>query len=276
MKIVTELQVKLTDGDQARVFSKNICNLQAYLKFLEGRGHFRLMLPNENVLAKQKAEEAIALDPEAPRAYILLGYTHVMDLLYRSSASPLESLARAEESARKSLFLDDSSAGGHHLMCLIHTFKREHEKSIAEGELAIAIEPNHADGHALLAMCLHYAGRHKSAITSSKKALRLNPLPPAFYFWILGHAYRHSGKCEEAIRAYKKALRLSPHSPEAATGLVSAYVLLGKKEQARTAVEQLIEVDPDFSCDYWEIVLPYKEKAGRELYFNSPKKAGLK
>ena len=36
MKILTELQVKITEGEAARIYAKGTKNLQAYLKVLEG------------------------------------------------------------------------------------------------------------------------------------------------------------------------------------------------------------------------------------------------
>jgi TolB-like protein/class 3 adenylate cyclase len=41
MKIMTALQVKLTEGEQARLFGKGTANLQAYEKVLQGREHIR-------------------------------------------------------------------------------------------------------------------------------------------------------------------------------------------------------------------------------------------
>ena len=40
MKILTEIRVKLTEGEAARMYAKGTHNLQAYLKVLEGDGYF--------------------------------------------------------------------------------------------------------------------------------------------------------------------------------------------------------------------------------------------
>jgi TolB-like protein len=62
-KILTAMQVKLTEGEQARTASKGTDNLDAYLKFLQSMELMRQFNRESNVLGKQLAEEAVALDP---------------------------------------------------------------------------------------------------------------------------------------------------------------------------------------------------------------------
>jgi adenylate cyclase len=81
MKIITELQVKLTSGEQARLRAKGTDNLAAYLRMLQGNQgnqYFLRMNKEDNALARKMAEEAIALDPEYPTPYALLGWAHYM------------------------------------------------------------------------------------------------------------------------------------------------------------------------------------------------------
>jgi hypothetical protein len=40
MRIITALQVKLTEGEQGRMYEKATDSLKAYLKTLQARGHF--------------------------------------------------------------------------------------------------------------------------------------------------------------------------------------------------------------------------------------------
>ena len=64
MKILTALQVKLTEGQQALVFSKGTDNLEAYLNWLQAHEYWLSLNEDDNTLARQLAEEAIALDPD--------------------------------------------------------------------------------------------------------------------------------------------------------------------------------------------------------------------
>ena len=67
-------------------------------------------------------------------SYALLGFTHMLDLVYRWSKSPLQSFEEAEKNADKALELNDSLDLVHILLGWTYLFKRQHEKAIKEGE----------------------------------------------------------------------------------------------------------------------------------------------
>ena len=72
-KIITAMQVKLTEGEQIRAAARGTANLEAYLKCLQAKEYIQLVNIESIALAKQLAEEAIALDPEYAWAYYTLG-----------------------------------------------------------------------------------------------------------------------------------------------------------------------------------------------------------
>ena len=68
MKILISMRVKLTEGEQAlRV--KPPRNLEAFLKVLQAQEYIQRFNIEGNIMGKQLAEEAIALDPEFAGAY---------------------------------------------------------------------------------------------------------------------------------------------------------------------------------------------------------------
>ena len=118
MKIITALQVKLTEGEQAHLYAKRTDNIDAYLKCLEAREHLFRLNKDGNILARQRIEEAIALDPGYSNAYSLLGMTHILDIWFKWSKSPKESMVRAFEFAKKALALDESNPEPHQILSL--------------------------------------------------------------------------------------------------------------------------------------------------------------
>jgi len=78
--IITALQVKLTEGEQARVFSKGTKNLDAYMKVIEARWLSFQTTIEGNIRARQLAEEAISLDPNYAPAYHALGRATIVDI----------------------------------------------------------------------------------------------------------------------------------------------------------------------------------------------------
>jgi adenylate cyclase len=275
MKVITELQVKLTEGEQARLRAKKTDNLQAYLRLMQGVKPFFTMTKEGNALARQIFEEVITLDPEFPQAYNLLGVTHILDVLYGSSKSPQKSLERAMELVEKAIALDDTYPEAHSQLGQLYIMQRQHDKGIAESQRAVALSPNGARAHILMGSALRFSGRHEEAVRYSEKALRLNPIPPGLYFWYLAAAYIHVGRYEEAIVMCKRALDRAPDDLFARLTAAAAYSQAGRGDEAIAEVTEILRINPSYSLKDM-MRLPYKNEADKNLLVNALRKAGLK
>ncbi len=113
--------------------------------------------------------------------------------------------------------------------------KQQYEQAIAEGERAIALDPNNADSYALQADALNLAGRPVEALRAVAQAMRLNPCYPPNYLFDLGLAYQLTGRYAEAIVALKEALSRSPNFIPAHNVLARSYWLQWLSQQSRAA-----------------------------------------
>jgi adenylate cyclase len=276
MKIITALQVKLTEGEQAGLLAKGTVNLEAYLKLLQGREYQFHMNKEDNALGRQLIKEAIALDPEYANAYAFLASSHVLDLWLGASKSPRESLAQAIKLAQKSIALDDSYATAHALLGYLYTMTGKHDKGIAECELAVALDPNSATAHAWLGTNIYWADRPEEAIPLLKRAIRLNPIPPPWYLGSLAMAYRDTGRYEESISACRKALNREPKNVIVHLVLAATYVLSGLEEEARAEAAVILRIDPKFSLEPLAKTRPHKNRANTTRFIEALRKAGLK
>jgi len=275
-KILTGLQVKLTRGEQARVWAKGTDNFEAFLKYLQANESFFQVNVERNALARQMAKEAIALDPEYASAYALLGKTHLIDLFFGWSASPKDSIRQAMALLQKAIALDESSADARSRLGSLYTMVGQHDKAIAEGERAVTLDPNYADAYNRLGLFLRFADRPEEAIPVIKKAMRLNPFPPGLYYSNLGMAYLFTGKCEEAIAECEKALQLETDNLHTHITTTVAYSLCGREEEARATAAGVIRINPKFSCDYFAKRLTYKNQVDKDRFIEALRKAGLK
>jgi len=176
--IITAMQVKLTEGEWARVYAKGTNNLDAYLKAIEATW-IRAQTSKENVMkAQQLAEEAIALDTNYAYAYCALALTHMSTVWLGISKPPQESLKRAIELCQKAISLDDSLAIAHVNLGYMLMMTRDYDKAIAQGEKAMTLEPSSADILHWQAAILCYSARVDESIPLFRQALRLNPMPP--------------------------------------------------------------------------------------------------
>ena len=122
-KIIVELQVKLTEGEQARVSQKNN-HESGGLELCGQRAESYFERPSKENIAKAMAlfERAVELDPGYVWAWVRLAWTHLVASRY--SQSPSESFKKAVQIAQKTLALDDSDSDVHALLGNIYSRKK--------------------------------------------------------------------------------------------------------------------------------------------------------
>ena len=275
MKIVTALRVKLTEGEQARLYDKSTDNLDSFMKVLEGDPYFFRFNEESNIKARQMFEEALALDPENATACTWLAWTYLMEARSGWSKSPGRSREQAVELAQKALALKDTLDATHSLLGRIYLDKRQYEKAIAEAERAVALNPNGADAHAHLGVILDYVGRREEAIALLKKAIRINPIPPNWYLLSLGQSYFFTGQYGEALAIHKTVLQRDPDDFSALIGLAAAYSVSGREEKAHAAAAEVLSIKPKFSLARFAETIMYKNQADTERVIEVLRKAGL-
>jgi adenylate cyclase len=274
MKILQSVRLKLTEGEQA-LRGKPPRNLEAYLKLLEAKEYLERFNIEGNIMGKQLAEEAIALDPEFAGAYSILAGGHMMDVWLGLSKSPKESLDKAAELTKKAISLDPKDPRHYAFIGYLYAMKRDYDKGIGEGEKAVALDPGGADVHAWLGQSLNYAGKPKEAIPLFEKAIRLNPFGPTWYFLNFGLSYQMMGQHQEAITQFKKALRLAPNNILAHLSLAGTYSFLGRDEEAHAEAEEVLRINPKFSLERFLRELPY-DQSRKDYVADALLKAGLK
>jgi adenylate cyclase len=223
-------------------------------------------------LAKQLAEEAIALDPDYAWAYYVLGRAYHVGMWFKGSISPKQSIAKAMELVQKAIILDDTLAEPHGRLGFLYSMTKQYDKGIAEAEKAVALNPNSAMAHVMLGKTLSFAGRWQESIPQYKKAIRLNPIPPNMYLYSLGLSYSMTGQYEEAITWCEKAVREEPDSLWARIMMAVVYSLSGRDEEAQVQFTEVLKIKPKFSLKGGF----YKNKEDTERFMGALRKAGLK
>jgi adenylate cyclase len=275
IKIITALQVQLTEGEEVIVEGVGTDNLDAYLKYMQANVQLRRWNKEGNALSRKFAKEAISFDPEYADAYLMLSATHLMDMMYGSTESLEQSLKQAEELVQKAISLRGTYADARAFLGRIYLTKRQYDKAIAEGESAVTMAPNSAFVHAALAFSLKFAGRPDEAIALFKKAIRLSPIPDTWYLTSLGSCYVMVGRYEEAVSVYKNGLRINPEDVHTHACLAATYNLLGRKEEAIAEVAEVLRIDPKFSLGSYLKGRLYKNPEDLKREIEAMRMAGL-
>jgi len=277
IKIMRAVGMQLIEGEQyGEEYLPPSGSLEVFMKALKARECFYRMNKEGNILARQRLEEAIILDPDYSVLYALLAWTHLLDLFFQSSESHLVSFGRSSKNIKKALALDNENWIAHVALSELYLLRKEHERAIGAAERAITSNPSGADAYSQLGFALIMSGKAEEGIKLIEKAIRLNPIPPAHYLNRLGYAYRFLGRYEDAIEAHRKALKRSPDNLFAHMWLTATYSAVGREEEARNQAKQLLRLDPTFSLDEYAEITTMKNKAQIERFIVDLRDAGLK
>ena len=245
MNIITALQVKLTEGEQTRIYRRHTNNIEAYLNLLKAREHMYRHTKQDFLITRRLLKEAIALDPNYTTSYEFLGQIHLMEVMGGWSPSPGKSLKRTFELSQKILELDSSNAPVHGLLSTFYNVKKQYGKAISEAEKFIALDPNDADAYAFMGYALFGAGRFRDSVSMFDKAMALNPIPPTWYLVHLGLASFFAGLNDEANAVFRKLIFFHPKYGSGYTYLGLTLIADGKPEEA------VMEFDKALNLKAW-------------------------
>ncbi|MCH9047240.1 MAG: tetratricopeptide repeat protein, partial [SAR324 cluster bacterium] len=225
--------------------------------------------------AEAAFKKALELDPRFSYALVRLGWTYHQEAISGRAESPQALFDRTIEMVNKALALDDCLSDAYGVLCGALRYKFEHEKAIECGERAVALNRNDADSNGFLSLVLSEVGRGEEALERAEIALRLEPVPPAWYLRTLGAAYRILGRFEEAIAVHRKCVEQLPDFLHAQLGLVLTYMESGQEAKGREQAVQVLRIDSKFSCSNDIFVSLFKDAAVRERCIELLRKAGL-
>jgi len=276
-KIIIEVQVKITDGERARMFFP-VHSMEAWEYAIKGAALHRKITREDNVKAREHLEKAIKIEPEYTFALAALAHVHYTDARYGFSESRANSFKESVELVKKTLSLDEDHPLANSVMGDIYLAQKQYDKAIAATEKAVNLSPNDSMLYMMLAGKLTYAGKYDEAITPSEVGMRLSPYPPAWYYLALGRTYRDAGRYEQALTAYQHALARANKgemNPEDVyIWLAMIYIYLGREAEARSYAEAFLKIVPKpGSFDPLRKMMPYKDPARTEQHVEAIRKA---
>jgi TolB-like protein/class 3 adenylate cyclase len=278
MKIITELRGKMVTGGEVRSAAKGTKNLEAYLKQMQAMEYTIRLTKDDAIQARKLSEEVIALDPDYPKGYIRLAFILTMDAALGRTDSPQQANARAMELIEKAISLDPEDGYPHALRGVILVQMREYDKAFAEVDKALSLEPNQIGILNESASVLWRGGKPEQALPLFEKLFRINPLPVLGNFTGAGMAYNLAGQYEKAADMFKKAIQRGPQNYLGYMGYSISNSLLGRTEEARASVKELLRVSPQFSIEQFRGMMSrigMKDQAAVEKFSEALRKAGL-
>jgi len=248
--LATEMQVKLTDGEQARMRYTTTNNVEAWTHWAKGMSYYRQPPTKDNREAAQLCwEKALALDPNSAPLNAMLGFMHCLDARFGWKDTFEIAKGKARAYVDRALELDPGNADAHINSSMVLLTEARHDEAMASARKAVELAPGSADVAQLAGFALIAAGYPDEAIVLCEKSMTLSPNYPALYLGTLGDAYRQSGRTDEAIAAFEAYHARSPGF--GLTDVVIAYQEKGQPEEARRTAARLMAARPAFTIAGW-------------------------
>jgi tetratricopeptide (TPR) repeat protein len=162
---------------------------------------------------------------------------------------PIAAFGAAEAKLTKALSSVPDHARGHMWLGLVDILTKRAAEGIAECEHALALDRNLAAAHSTIGFGKIFVGRAEETEAHIKKALRLSPRDTVAYTWmgIAGLAKLHLGNYEQAAAWSRGAIEANRNYPQAYFVLAAALAQLGRLEEARSAVNAGLALNPTYA-----------------------------
>jgi adenylate cyclase len=247
-------------------------NLEAFDDYLRGIENLVLGTKADSEKARQWMKKAIDLDPKYAEAYAILGWLDMQFVWNQWSGNPLADLKDASELAQKALALDDTNSSALTLLSESDWMHLRYDQAVADGERAVAINPNYAQGYHSLSHALGIYGKPEEAIRAAQKAMRLDPTGKDLYLLDVGFAYVEMGRYQDAIPVLKQSLAAYPNTMVSRVSLIVAYVELDREKDARAEAAEVMRMSPQFTL---ASIPPGRDEVANKLFLDDLRKAGL-
>ena len=274
-RIVSSLEIKLTEEEKSRVAHRFTNSIDAYDQFLRAQALYTQHTNNENLLARDHLRQAIQLDPNFARAYSTLALTYVDEYRYKWSSSTENPLLQTLKLAEKAVTIDNSLPQAYWSLAYAQLHLHRYDQAIASINQSFKVSPSYADGYAILALIHIYRGDADQGMNMIRHAMRLNPDYPAQYISVMGQAYYYQGDFENAAAVFKDAVDKNFSLLTAHIMLTATLSQLGLQDEASWSAGQLRTLSPGFIMTDVARIFPIQNEEKLQAIFEQLRLAGL-
>jgi len=279
-RIVSAVEEKVRDAEIRRARAKPTESLTAYDFYLRALVAWFGQTDVEYKRTQLLLGQALDADPEYAEA---LG-TLTDSVNTRTMQGWHESWSRGVDEASR-LAGRALAAGPDNSTCLASAaftygvMANRFEEGFELADRALIVHPNSVFVRNRAASVYAICGESDKAIAQCEAACRMNPLDSkkaaTVTYTTLSFALYMERRYEESVRAGRRALVFAPQSNIARKYVATSLAQLGRTDEARAEIAELIKHQPGASLAVFEQT-PFRHKWMKELHMEGLRKAGLR
>jgi len=226
--------------------------------------------------AGQLIQQALALEPDNPRAEAWAAHWHLFYIGQGWAKDVAKATAEAERHALKAISLDPENAealGIYAHMCSYSA--KDFDRALQYFDRALRLNPSLAFNWALSAATYCYIGEPDEALRRLRRYRELGS-PHLYYFECLYTiAYTFKGDYERAVLVGERAVQGNPHLVAGYKPLIAALGHLRRRDEAQKYVQTLLALEPTFTVQKFEQTYCVKKASDRDRYMTGLRLAGV-
>ena len=226
------------------VRQKSADQMSPYEALLRSFGYNERFTPEDLAEVRACLERAVQQAPNNAECWAMLSLMYANEYGHWDNATP-DSLDRSLRAARKAVEAAPLHSLPYYALAQALYFKKEFTAFRVAAERAISLNPMDGATAAFMGMLIAYSGDWERGCALSDKGCQLNPNHPGWYCYPAWHdSYRK--------KDYRKALDLAfqlnaPQNYYTHAVLAMCYAQLGRMEEARKALRDMLALKPNYA-----------------------------
>ena len=226
------------------VRQKSADQMSPYEALLRSFGYNERFTPEDLAEVRACLERAVQQAPNNAECWAMLSLMYANEYGHWDNATP-DSLDRSLRAARKAVEAAPLHSLPYYALAQALYFKKEFTEFRVAADRAISLNPMDGATAAFMGMLIAYSGDWERGCALSDKGCQLNPNHPGWYCYPAWHdSYRK--------KDYRKALDLAfqlnaPQNYYTHAVLAMCYAQLGRMEEARKALRDMLALKPNYA-----------------------------
>jgi adenylate cyclase len=276
--IVGSMHPELKRSEMQRAVRDEPQHLDAWDCVMRGWWHRSQFTREDNLAAQRCFERAIELDPQSSEAFAGVAYSHANQMLEQGTGDIQQSIANLTQAARRSVELDPNNPSAQIVLGIAARFAGRTREAIAAARQALELNPSDWRAYAEVVVSLAQTGAAEEALEYVERGMRLSPRDPMIWVFLQNASLAYFGakRYEEAVDLARRLVQAYPKLSLNWRILASCCAHLGRLDEARSALEEMFRLQPEYSLAIARAALAAADADFRERYIDGLRKAGLK
>lgn len=223
-------------------------------------------------------EAAIASDPHYVTPLAWLAHWYVRRVGQGWSEDRARDTLEATRYAERALEVDNTDALALTVSGLVLAYlNKDLESAMARYDRALAINPSASSAWVWSTSACSWLGQGEEAVRRSQRAIELSPFDPLMYTFtsIAGTAHAVAGDYDKAIEICQRSLRQNRMFASTHRTLAIALALAGRVDEARSAVTELLKLEPTLTVSGFKSRYPGSASPQASLFAGALATAGV-